>query len=135
VIAIDTNVLFELLFDRPAAKPCMLTLSDALAAGPVVMCDPVVTELCARGDGAELVAAAHEMGVLYSAIEERSAIRAGEMLHRYRVNGGAHDRMAPDFLIGAHAHLQCNGLITMDHGFKRQYFKGLKIINPAEPAA
>ncbi|KFA37824.1 DNA-binding protein, partial [Xanthomonas vasicola pv. musacearum NCPPB 4384] len=35
-----------------------------------------------------------------------------------------------DFLIGAHAMLQCDGLITRDEGFFRDYFKGLKIVVP-----
>ena len=34
------------------------------------------------------------------------------------------------FLVGAHALLQCNGLITRDEGFFRDYFKGLKVIVP-----
>ena len=36
----------------------------------------------------------------------------------------------PDFIVGAHALLQCNGLITRDAGFFRDYFKGLKVIVP-----
>ena len=39
-------------------------------------------------------------------------------------------RAVPDFLIGAHALLQCSGLITRDAGFFRDYFKGLKVIVP-----
>jgi predicted nucleic acid-binding protein len=39
-------------------------------------------------------------------------------------------RTIPDFLIGAHALLQCQGLITRDAGFYRDYFKGLKVIVP-----
>jgi predicted nucleic acid-binding protein len=39
-------------------------------------------------------------------------------------------RTVPDFLIGAHALLQCKGLITRDAGFFRDYFKGLKVIVP-----
>ena len=42
----------------------------------------------------------------------------------------ASPRTGPDFLIGAHALLQCNGLITRDAGFFRDYFKGLKVIVP-----
>ena len=57
-------------------------------------------------------------------------MRAGEMQRRYRQRGGRRDRTAPDFLVGAHALLQCNALITRDDGFFRDYFKGLKIIVP-----
>jgi predicted nucleic acid-binding protein len=38
--------------------------------------------------------------------------------------------MVADFLVGAHALLQCQGLITRDAGFFRDYFKGLKVIVP-----
>mgnify|MGYP003694426679 CR=1 FL=1 len=51
---------------------------------------------------------------------------------RLKAEGGDHARRAtvPDFLIGAHALLQCSGLITRDAGFFRDYFKGLKVIVP-----
>ena len=51
----------------------------------------------------------------------------------YAVDSGrmpATPRTVPDFLIGAHALLQCQGLITRDAGFFRDYFKGLKVIVP-----
>ena len=60
-------------------------------------------------------------------------MRAGEMQRRYRSarrGAPASPRTVPDFLIGAHALLQCNGLITRDAGFFRDYFKGLKVIVP-----
>ena len=39
----------------------------------------------------------------------------------------------PDFLVGAHAMLQCSGLITRDDAFFRDYFKGLRLIVPKAP--
>ena len=57
----------------------------------------------------------------------------GEMLQRYRARGRVRTRVIPDFMIGAHALLQCRGLITYDSGFHRDYFKGLKVIVPGEP--
>jgi predicted nucleic acid-binding protein len=36
-----------------------------------------------------------------------------------------------DFLIGAHAMIQANRLITRDRGFYRSYFKALKILTPS----
>jgi predicted nucleic acid-binding protein len=77
-----------------------------------------------------------EVGVGFLPLEMRSALRAGEMQRRYRerlLQGGgaqAMRRSVPDFLIGAHALLQCQGLITRDAVFFRDYFKGLKVIVP-----
>ena len=48
-----------------------------------------------------------------------------------RTAAGGPTRATPDFLVGAHALLQCNGLITRDDRFFRDYFKGLKLIVPA----
>ncbi|PSD29445.1 VapC toxin family PIN domain ribonuclease, partial [Stenotrophomonas maltophilia] len=35
-----------------------------------------------------------------------------------------------EFMVGAHALLQCDGLITWNDTFYRDYFKGLKLIVP-----
>jgi predicted nucleic acid-binding protein len=52
------------------------------------------------------------------------------MQRRHRSRGGALDRSIQDFIVGAHALLQCNALITRDASFFRDYFKGLKVIVP-----
>ena len=70
------------------------------------------------------------MGIGYLPVESKSAVRAGEMQRRYRQRGGRRERTVPDFLVGAHALLQCDALITRDAGFFRDYFKGLKVIVP-----
>jgi predicted nucleic acid-binding protein len=88
------------------------------------------------GHGAEVMDALDDMGLTFSSIEQRSAVRAGEMQRKYVQRARAAGqpvgtpRTMPDFLVGAHALLQCNGLITRDEGFFRDYFKGLKVIVP-----
>lgn len=42
------------------------------------------------------------------------------------------ERVAADFLIGAHAKLQAERLLTRDRGFYRSYFAGLAVVDPAE---
>jgi predicted nucleic acid-binding protein len=162
VIAIDSPVLIDLLADGPHADAAEACLRQCLSAGPVVVCDVALAEVCgALRDGAEAMAVLEEMSLIFSPLEAKSSLRAGEMQRRYRQrnyarNGdapsgdapsgdapsgdapnrdGFHNdgmrRAAPDFLIGAHALLQCNGLITRDERFFREYFKGLKLIVPA----
>lgn len=132
MIAIDTSVLVDLLADGPQADAAEVCLRQCLVAGPVVVCDVVVGEVCsALRDGAEALAVLEDMSIRYLALESKAAIRAGEMQRRYRQRGGVRERAVPDFLIGAHALLQCSGLITHDRTFYRDYFKGLKLIVPA----
>ncbi len=137
MIALDTNVLIDLLGDDPCADAAESCVRDALMLGPVVVCDVVVSEITAGlGHGTEIMEVVEEMGVRYLPVERRAAIRAGEMQRRFnqrRQKSSAPQqapRTVPDFLVGAHALLQCDGLITRDAGFFRDYFKGLKVILP-----
>lgn len=131
MIAIDTPVLIDLLADGPHADAAEACLRQCLSAGPVVVCDVALAEICgALRDGAEAMAVLEDMSIRFSPLEAKSALRAGEMQRRYRQRNDGSARAAPDFLIGAHAMLQCNGLITRDDRFFRDYFKGLKLIVP-----
>ncbi|TMH35242.1 MAG: VapC toxin family PIN domain ribonuclease, partial [Betaproteobacteria bacterium] len=57
----------------------------ALGSGPVGVCDIVVSEVTAGlGHGAQVMDALEEMGLEFSAIEQRSAVRAGEMQRKYK---------------------------------------------------
>ena len=138
MIAVDSSVLIDLLGDDVRAAGAEECVRQALARGPVVVCDIVVAEVVAGlGYGAELLDVLEEAGIRFSPSEARSAVRAGEMQRRYKTRlkaDGRQDRSPraiPDFLIGAHALLQCSGLITRDAGFFRDYFKGLKVIVPS----
>ncbi|MGS0754261.1 type II toxin-antitoxin system VapC family toxin [Roseateles sp. GG27B] len=142
MIAIDTSILIDLLGDDVRADAAEACLRLALSAGPVVVCDVVVSEVTAGlGHGSEVMDVLEEMGLSFLPLDRRAAIRAGEMQRKYkqrlRENGSASSaaaqRTIPDFLVGAHAMLQCEALITRDDGFFRDYFKGLKVITPTLP--
>ena len=137
MIAVDTSIIVDLLGDDAMAESAEISLRAALSHGPVVACDVVISEVVAGlGRGSQVLDALEEVGIAYSALELRSAARAGEMQRRYneRIKAAGRQpslpRTVPDFQIGAHALLQCSGLITRDAGFFRDYFKGLKVIVP-----
>ncbi len=132
MIAIDSSVIIDLLSNDPAtAQGAEASLRQSLSVGPVVVCDVALAEITtALVDGAQALGVLEEMGIAFSPVESKSAVRAGEMQRRYRQRGGRRERTVPDFLVGAHALLQCNALITRDAGFFRDYFKGLKVIEP-----
>ncbi len=130
MIAVDAPVLIELLTDGPHADAVEARLRRSLGSGKVVICDAALAELCAAlKNGADALTALEEMGVHFSAIEAKSALRAGEMQRRQRARNDE-ARPIADFLVGAHALLQCDGLITFDTALHRDYFKGLKLIVP-----
>jgi predicted nucleic acid-binding protein len=131
MIAVDSSVLIELLSNAAHADAAESALRDALARGPVVVCDVVVAEICSSLQGGEqAMRALEDMGIAYSAVEQKSALRAGEMQRRYRGGSGGRPRQVPDFIVGAHALLQCNALISRDAGFFHEYFKGLNVVTP-----
>jgi predicted nucleic acid-binding protein len=137
VIAIDSSVLIDLIGGDARAGAAEEAVRAALHQGPVVACDIVIGEVVAGlGSGSILMDALDDSGIAFAPLDLRAAVRAGEMQRRYkeRLRSGtepsAAPRSVPDFLIGAHALLQCNALITRDAGFFRDYFKGLKVIVP-----
>jgi predicted nucleic acid-binding protein len=136
VIAIDSSVLIDLIGADARAEAAEEAVRLALGQGPVVACDVVVSEVVAGlGSGSILMDALDDSGISFSALELRAAVRAGEMQRRYKERAQLADKHAqprtiPDFLIGAHALMQCTALITRDDGFYRDYFKGLKLIVP-----
>ncbi len=136
MIAADSSVLIDLISGQGAhSEAAAATLRQALHVGPVVLCDVALAEVCSslRG-GAQIVDVLEEIGVGFSPMEPKAALRAGEMQRRYRQRLGARagdrSRTVADFLIGAHAMMQCDALITRDAAFYRDYFKGLKVIVP-----
>jgi predicted nucleic acid-binding protein len=131
LIAADSSVLIDLVGGGDHASTAAEAIRQALHVGPVVLCEAALAELCTslRG-GSEVLQHLEEVGIAYSAMEPKAALRAGEMQRRYRQRGANRNRTVADFLIGAHAMMQCDALITRDDGFYRDYFKGLKVIVP-----
>jgi predicted nucleic acid-binding protein len=133
ITAVDTSVLLDIFFDEPGFRPLSLAaLRACLAAGPVVACDVVWAEVRAVfGDDQDAARALAGFPVTYSAIDARTALRAGAAWGVYRRRGGPRDRVVADHLVGAHALEQADQLLTRDRGFHRQAFAALSIVDPS----
>ena len=132
MIAVDSSVLLDVLTADPRfGQASTDALAQALAQGEVVVCDAVVAEIQTMLDTRETAMdSLAEFGIRFEPTTEQAAVRAGHMQRRFRDRGGRRERVVADFLIGAHALLQCKALITRDAAFFRDYFKGLKLIVP-----
>ena len=132
MIATDSSVLIDLIAgDDEASASAAEAVRQALHIGPVVLCEVALAEVCtAFKGGTDVLQFLEDLGIRFDAMEAKSALRAGEMQRRYRQRAGNRSRSVADFLIGAHAMMQCDSLITRDAGFYRDYFKGLRVVVP-----
>jgi hypothetical protein len=132
ITAVDTSVLLDVFTADPTFGPASWdTLGTCLTVGTVLACSIVWAETCAffpASDSAE--AALTVLGATFNPLGQRSAELAGETWRSYRQRGGSRQRVIADFLIGAHASLQADRLLTRDRGFLRSYFPDLTVIEP-----
>jgi hypothetical protein len=67
----------------------------------------------------------------FEAIIRETAVAAGRLWRESRRSGsGARERVMADFLIGSHAALQADALLTCDRGFYRRFFR-VRLIDPS----
>lgn len=101
------------------------------AQGQIIACEVVWAEVVAGvSDGVALDAMLVAAGLEFSALERGTALTAGFAWRQYRQRGGRRERIVADFLIGAHAMVQADRLLTRDRGFQRAYFPELTVLDP-----
>ena len=129
--AVDTSVLFDIVKGAPGAAAAQTALEAALAQGSLTVCAVVVAELGRYfPDEQDLIEFLAACQIDHDPLSMQSSLVAARIMRGYAKNKGPRERVAPDFLIGAHAIEQANALLTTDAGFYRHYFRGLKVMAP-----
>jgi len=133
ITAVDSTVLLDIFGAHQTYGPASAGLLQRCnAEGKLIACDVVWAETAGMFDRFdEFLEVMKKLTVSFSAIEEKSALRASRMWRRYHQRGGRRQRVIADFLIAAHALEQADRLLTRDRGFYRGYFANLKVLDPS----
>jgi predicted nucleic acid-binding protein len=133
--AIDSSVVLDVLVaDSRHAARSEAALRQCAAEGVLIVGECVVAEIAPTlgGRGSQVGDLLREWRVEFVPSTEQTAALAGSMFGTYlaRRRRAGPRRVLPDFLIGAHAALLSDRLLTRDRGYYRDYFKGLVLIEP-----
>lgn len=157
ITAVDTNVLVDVLIADSTHGPDSRTaLKDAARDGRLIICEMVYAELAGQfADAREVSSFLSIAGIdrenstpegLYLAGkawqeyagQRRSAFTCPKCGRRNRVTCSGCDAMIttkqhllPDFIIGAHAFVHADRLLTRDRGYYHRYFPDLPILDPS----
>lgn len=134
ITAVDTNVLIDVFAADPEFGPrSREQLRRCLQEGGLVASDVVWAEVTAGfRDPKDAEDTMMRLGVYFVPLHEQAARAAGGAWRRHRERGGDRRRVIADFLIGAHAAVVADRLLTRDRGFYRSAFVELAVLDPSE---
>lgn len=132
--AVDSSVLLDVLAaDTRFGMRSREALREAYDAGALVACDVVWAEVRAHfTNDSDFADAVGVLGVGFEPLSSEAALVAGRLWRECRRASGDRPRVVADFLVGAHAMVQADALLTRDRGFYRPYLS-VRIVDPSVP--
>ncbi len=132
ITAVDTNILIDIFTADPLfGEQSKTALRSCIQDGAIIACDLVWTETATIFENSSAyLEVMEQLGIEFSPLNREASLYAAKVWRHYRKLGGARERIVADFLIGAHAIIQCDQLLTRDRGFYKPYFNDLVVINP-----
>ena len=129
--AIDSSVLWCIQKQEPGYERWEQILEHAASEGQLCVCPVTFAEVSpGRSSADEVLAVLSLLAISYEEIVPEAAHLAGSIFLNYRQQGGPRTQMVPDFLIAAHAQVQCTHLAAIDRGYLRRYFPKLELLQP-----
>ena len=135
--AVDTSVLLDVLGADPHfGVRSREALRAAYHGGALVACSVVWAEVRAWFPDDESCAdSLRVLGIRFDPLRPEAATLAGRLWKAHCARKGTdRRRVVADFLIGAHAQVQADTLLTRDRGFYRTYFARLRVDDPTSGA-
>lgn len=156
ITAVDTNVLLDILIpDKSYMEKSKHLLERSLEGGSLIVCGIVYAELASQFPSSnDLDAFLSETGITLINSNTKALGLAGERWANYSKNRGKRivcprcskqsepscpycgsalslrQRVLSDFIIGAHALVHADALVSRDRGIYKTHFKELKIMAP-----
>jgi predicted nucleic acid-binding protein len=156
ITAVDTNIILDILIpDEPFGESSKLLLDRHLSEGKLILCEVVFAELAAHFPSeADLKALLAETGMCLVYSNEKSLYIAGTRWATYARKNNKNQftccscssgfevicpeckaavrkrlHVLADFLIGAHALVHADCILSRDLGVYKTYFNDLKVVS------
>lgn len=129
---VDTNIIVYLLDSAsPFHSWAKAATAQRRAAGPLVICDIVYSELSvAMKSVAETDEVVRSLAIERYRFSNPVLFRAGRAFAEYRGRGGTKSNVLSDFLIGAQAEIEGAPLMTNNARQFTSYFPKIVLIKP-----